>query len=182
MRSRLLAIAALALTLAAAFPGCGGPSGHGAETDPEKGSDAESLNAGLAQELTALHLYLLASRRLDAATRPLARRLHAQEQEYVDAVTKALRGLGADVEAEAEPLPVAPPAGRRALLEAALALEGEAVAYYVDSSPHLYLAAPRTLAASLAAGHAQHLVVIREALGAGLVASIPKGFDTGNAE
>jgi rubrerythrin len=180
MRSRLLAIAGLGLILVA-VGGCGGPSGHGAETDPEKGSDAAALNAGLAQELTALDLYAMASRLLDPAGRPLARRLRSQEQEYVDAITKALRGLGADVEAEAEPLQ-GPPPGRRELLERALRLEGDALAYYVESSPHLDTAAPRTLAAALAAGHAQHMVVLRQAMGEGVVASIPKGFDTAGEE
>lgn len=174
MRSRALAIAALCV---AAFAGCGGPSGHGAETDPEKGFDADALNTALGQELTALDLYVRAAPHLDPSARRLAVRLRSQEQEYVDAISKAIRGLGGDVEAEAEAEDGGPPSRGRGALRAALQIEGTALAYYVDSAPHLYSSAPRTLAAALAAGHAQHLVVLRQALGADLVGSIPHGFD-----
>jgi hypothetical protein len=180
MRSRLPAIAVLWL-LAAVLAGCGGPSGHGAETDPEKGSDAAALNTGMEQELALLGLYAHASPRLGPAELRLAQRLRAREQEYVDAITKAIRGLGGDVEAEA-PSTAPPPGGRRGLLEAALSREADAVGYYVGASPHLNLTAPRTLASALAAGHAQQLVVLRQALGAGIVGSIPKAFDTGGEE
>jgi len=53
------------------------------------------------------------------------------------------------------------------------------LAAYVDAAPHLYTSAPRTLAVSLAAGHAQHLVVLRQGLGASLSGSIPEAFDGG---
>ena len=179
MRSRAPAIAMVLVAALAA--GCG-RSGHGAETDPEKGSDAATLNSALGQELTTLALYVRGTPALNAATRPLGRRLRSQEQEYVDALTKAIRGLGGDVEAEAEELEQPRARTQKDVLNRAYEKESAALASYLDAAPRLFTSAPRTLAAALAAGHAQHLVVLRQALGANLVQAIPKGFDSGSEE
>jgi hypothetical protein len=45
--------------------------------------------------------------------------------------------------------------------------------------PHLSTSAPQALSASIAASEAQHLVALRQLLGAGLTASVPEAFDTG---
>ena len=178
MRSQAIAIVIAMGVLATLGAGCG-RSGHGAETDPEKGSDAAILNTALGQELTALDLYVQGLPRLNAATRPLGRRLRSQEQEYVDALTKAIRGLGGEVEAEAEHLEQAKPRSQADVLSAAFGLESTALASYLDAASRLFTTAPRTLAAALAAGHSQHLVVLRQAMGADVAASIPEGFDSG---
>lgn len=166
----------LATSLLAA--GCG-KSGNGAETNPEKGSDAAILNASLARELTLLDAYARGQPLLGAELRAVGRRLRAQQQEYVSALTKTLRGLGGDVEAEAEEIDPAGLRSRVALLELLYALESAALAAYVEEAPRLFTAAPRTLDASLAAGHAQHLVVLRQALGSGLADAAPEAFDGG---
>jgi hypothetical protein len=170
----LLLAAALALLAA----GCG-KSGNGAETNPEKGSDAAILNASLSRELTLLDAYTKGQPLLAGEERAVGRRLRAQQQEYVSALTKTLRGLGGDVEAEAEALDPADLRNRRALLELLYARESAALAAYLEEAPRLYTSAPRTLDASLAAGHAQHLVVLRQALGASPADSIPEAFDGG---
>lgn len=142
-----------ALWLAA---GCG-DSGHGAETDPEKGSDAAILNDALGRELTLLGVYTRGNRLLSPRQRALGRLLRAEEQEYVDAVTKAIRGLGGDTEAEAAEIDFGQVKGAPALLALATELEEAAVGFYVDEAAHLYTPAPRTLDAWLAAGHGGHL-------------------------
>lgn len=159
--------------------GCG-KSGHGADTDPEKGFDASTLNGALAQELTTVDAYRHGLGLLDGG-RPaaLARELRAQDQEYVDALTKAIRGLGGETEAEAEAPDLSHVKGRDGFLRLAYELENAAFASYLDATPRLYTSAPRSLAASLAAGHAQHLVVLRQALGAGLTEAIPDAFEDG---
>lgn len=170
----------LLVALAAILPiaGCGG-SGDGAETNPEKGSDEAILNASLARELTLLDAYTQGRVLLSGGLRAVGRRLRAQQQEYVSALTKTIRGLGGDTEAEPEELDPASLRDRTALLELLYALEGAALAAYVEAAPRLFTSAPRTLDASLAAGHAQHLVVLRQALGARLAASVPEAFDGG---
>lgn len=175
------AAAVLALFLATALvvaAGCG-DSGRGAETDPEKGSDAEILNEALARELTLFDAYARGRPFLRGSQRAVGRQLRAQEQEYVDAVTKAIRGLGGDAEAEPEELDLSGVKEEAGLLALLYELESSALAFYVDAAPRLYTSAPRTLDASLAAGHAQHLVVLRQGLGLGRAASVPEGFDGG---
>lgn len=163
------------LTLAS---GCG-DSGRGAETDPEKGSDAEILNEALTHELTLFDAYTRGRTLLRRSQHAVRRQLRAQEQEYVDALTKAIRGLGGDAEAEPEELDFTEVEGRDGLLTLLYELESAALAFYVDAAPRLYTSAPRTLDASLAAGHAQHLVVLRQGLGLGAAESVPEGFDGG---
>lgn len=168
-------LAALALL---GMAGCG-PSGEGAKTDPEKGSDAELLNAALGQELGMLEAYTEAMPALSPRPRAVARRFRAHEQEYVDAITKALRGLGGEVEAEAAA--ATPPAGERQadLLARLYRREGALLTSHLDAVPLLYTAAPRTLAASLAAAHAAHRVVLRRLLGVPSAALAPEAFDSG---
>jgi Ferritin-like domain len=175
------AAASLALALVAiqiALSGCG-DSGHGAETDPEKGSDVEFLNGELSRELTILDVYRHGAPLLRGSQRVVGRRLLAQEQEYVDALTKTIRGLGGDTEAEVEELDFTGVRDQAAFLRLAYELESAALASYVDAATRLYNAAPRTLDTSLATGHAQHLVVLRQALGLPPAASIPEAFDGG---
>lgn len=155
------AAAFLASTLAASLivAGCGG-SGHGAETDPEKGSDAAILNEALARELTLLDAYTRGQPLLRGERRADGRLLRAQEQEYVDALTKAIRGLGGDTEATAEELDPAGLGGRAAFLALLVELETAARDFYVDQAAQLYTPAPRTLDAWLAAGHGGHLAML----------------------
>jgi hypothetical protein len=169
MRSRHIAI--VALCFLALSSGCG-RRGHGAETDPEKGYDAATLNSTLSKELTIFGLYVQGLPRLRGPAMALGRRLRAQEQEYIDALTKAIRGLGGDVEAEAEPLSRRATRSQVLVLRNAIELEEGAVGTYMEASPRLNTDAPRTLATALAAGHAQHLVVLRQALGAPFPAAL----------
>lgn len=171
----------LALAFAAALAvtsGCG-KGGHGAETDPEKGSDAEILNTALSHELTTLDAYTHGQALLRGSQRAVGRQLRAQEQEYVDALTKAIRGLGGETEAEPEELDLSRVKSQASFLDLAYELESAALASYVDSAPRLFTAAPRTLDVSLAAGHAQHLVLLRQALGTAPASSVPEAFDGG---
>jgi ferritin-like protein len=171
-------LALVTATIAVIAGGCGG-SGHGAETDPEKGSDAAILNEALSRELTLVDAYTRGRPLLRGSQRSVGRQLRAQEHEYVDGLTKAIRGLGGDTEAEAEEVDFTAVKGQEALLSLLYELESAALSYCVDSAAQLYTAAPRTLDASLVAGHAQHLVVLRQGLGASPVESIPEGFDGG---
>jgi len=175
---RAVAVLWLAVALATVVVGCG-KSGHGADTDPEKGFDAAALNAVLARELTAVEAYAQGLKALPPGLRPLGRRLRAQDQEYVDALTKAIRGVGGETDAEAAELDLSTAATRDGFLRLAYELESAALATGLEGAPRLYTPAPRTLATSLVAGHARHLVVLRQALGADLAGAIPEAFEDG---
>jgi rubrerythrin len=172
------AVSLLLAFLALAALGCG-KSGQGAETDPEKGSDAELLNAALAHELTALDAYTQGLPLLQRPLRAVGRQFRAHEQEYANAIVKAIRGLGGEMEAEAADLDFTEVKTEADFLVLAYELEGAALTAYLDAAPQLFTSAPRTLVASLAAGHAQHLVVLRQGLGADLAEAAPEAFDSG---
>jgi hypothetical protein len=105
--------------------------------------------------------------------------LRAQEQEFVSGIAKAIRGLGGEATATATELDLAELHNQGDVLTMAYELESAALAYDIESAPRLNSAAPRTLAASLAAGHSQHLVVLRQGLGEPVAESFPKAFDGG---
>jgi hypothetical protein len=174
MGRAILALLLIALLAA----GCGKP-GHGAETDSEKGSDADILNAALGQEMTALEAYTDGMPRIGPRFAPAARRLRAQEQEYVSAIAKAIRGLGGEATATASEIELGELHNQRDALTLAYELESAALAADVEAAPRLFSDAPQTLAASLAAGHSQHLVVLRQGLGVPVADAFPKAFDGG---
>jgi Ferritin-like domain len=169
----------LALTLALGAAGCGKP-GHGARTDSEKAADNEILNEILAEELTLVEAYGPSLALSRGRTRSLALQLRGQDQAHVDALTKAIRGVGGETDAEATPLEGRRPQDEVEALTLAYEAENAALDQALASVSHLQTTAPRSLAAALAASHAQHLVALRQALGAGLAASVPGPFEVGD--
>jgi hypothetical protein len=172
--------AAIFFVLVAAFGagGCGA-SGHGAETDSDKAADVEVLNAILAQELTTVEAYERSLALLRARALTVARQLLGQDQAHLDALTKAIRGVGGETDVEASELEDPGPRTQAEALTFAYEEENAALAEALDSTPHLQTAAPRALAAALAASHAQHVVLLRQLLGTGLAGSVPKPFENG---
>jgi len=160
--------------------GCGG-GGTEAVTDEEKATDVEFLNHALAQELTLVETYERALPPLQGRTLALAQQLRGQSQAHVSALTKSVRGLDGEVDAEPTPPDSAAPADRAAALTLVYEGENAALSVVMEAAPHMETAAPRTLAAALAASHAQHLTVLRQALGADLAASVPEPFESGEA-
>lgn len=177
-RAVVFLVAVLAV-LAMAANGCGRP-GHGAETDSEKAADVEVLNAILAQELTTVAAYEEALRRLRSPMLAIARGFRGQDQVHVDALTKAIRGLGGETDAEASELEPPGPRDQAEALVLAYEEENAALSEAQSGVAHLQFTAPRTLAAALAASHAQHLAILRQGLGAGLAASVPNAFESGD--
>lgn len=158
--------------------GCGRP-GQGAKTDADKASDVEYLNTFLARELTVLEAYEQVLPLLEGRALEVARQFHGQGQAHLDAITKAVRGIGGETDAEGDELePPLPKTEEEALL---LLYEAEngALKQTLDAVPHMLTTAPSTLAAALAGSHAQHVAVFRQLLGAGLAASVPEPFENG---
>jgi rubrerythrin len=179
----LLVVAAL--TAVALLAGCGDDGsdsggGGGGDVAAEKAADAEILNVAISQELTlveAFDLGLPLLRRAEA--RELFRQFVAQEREHIDGFTKAMRGLGGEVDAEPEEIDLSEVKSERDYLLFAYDLIGLQLTHFLDDVTHLQTRAPQSFAASIAASQAQHLVVLRQLLGAGLAESVPEAFDTG---
>ncbi len=151
-----------------------------AAADSEKAADAEVINDLLARELTAVEAYTQGMALLRGPSLALARRLRGQDQAYIDALTKSIRGLGGKTDAEAGELEPPGPRSRAEALSLAYEEENAALAGALDAAPRLQTSAARALAAALSAGHAQHLVLLRQALGSGPMASVPEPFEPGD--
>ncbi|HXV04555.1 MAG TPA: ferritin-like domain-containing protein [Solirubrobacterales bacterium] len=176
------AVAVVCLPLAAlVLGGCGGSSGAAPAGPAEKAADAEALNSALAAELTAIDAYRRGLPLLSGQARAAGRRFLAQDEEDVDAVTRALRGLGAAAEAEAEKPDFSGVRSGADFLRLAYELEGAALGDWLGTVPRLSSPVPRGLAAALAAAHAQRRVALRQALGAGPPEAVPEAFDRGDS-
>lgn len=139
----------------------------------------EILNALLVRELTLVDAYAREMAPLRGRMRAVAAGFRGQGQAHADAVTKSIRGLEGETDAEAEEMETPRPKDREEALTLLYEEENAALAQALEAAPGLETAAPRTLAAALAASHAQHLVVLRQGLGEGLLRSVPAPFESG---
>jgi hypothetical protein len=176
---RALLVFAASLTAAATIAACGGSSGATTTAVPDKAADVEILNNVLTREMAAIGAYEAALPKLHGADLVNARRFRAQEQEHVDAVVKALRGLGGKAEPEAEEIESASLDSRGAALDFLYAVESVSIGSDLRAISNLSASWPRSLLGSIAANQAQHLVLLRQALGADAAESIPRAFEDG---
>lgn len=167
------------LTLAAALiAGCG-EKGNPAAHD-EKAHDIEILNVAIGQEMTLVDVYRRGGAYLeDPELRAVLRTYVAQELEHIDGWTKAMRGLGGQVEAEGEELDYSDLKTPHDYLVLAYEETSFQLTHFLEDVTQLSTPAPQSFAASIAANEAQHLVVLRQALGANLLEAVPDAFDTG---
>ncbi len=173
------AVVFLVAVMAILASGCGKP-GHGAETDSEKAADVKVLNAILAQELTTVAAYEQVLPHLRGPMLVVAARFREQDQVHVDALTKGIRGMGGETDAEAGELEPPGPRNQAEALTLAYEEENAALSEAQSGVAHLVFTAPRALASALAASHAQHLAILRQGLGAGLAGAVPKAFESGD--
>jgi predicted small lipoprotein YifL len=173
--------AAVFLILAATLAVCGcGRKGHGAQTDSEKAADVAILNDSLAGELTAVAAFERALPLLRGGMLVVAREFRGQDQAHVDALTKAIRGLGGEAEAEAAELEAPGPRDEAEALVLAYEAENTALAEDLAAPPRLQTSAPRAVTAAIGANHAQHLVVLRQGLGVPLRDVVPQPYESGD--
>jgi hypothetical protein len=182
-RRHLARCAVATLVAAALLAGCGDEGdagGGGGDVAAEKAADAEILNVAISQELTLVEAFDMG---LPMLRRPqsseLFRRFIAQEREHIDGFTKAMRGLGGEVDAEPEEIDLSDVKGERDYLLFAYDLIGLQLTHFLDDVTHLHNRAPQSFAAAIAASQAQHLDVLRRLLGADLAEMAPEAFDTG---
>jgi hypothetical protein len=178
---RALVATLLPLALVFPFAGCGGGGDATASAVPDKAADAEVLNRLLGRELAAIQAYERVLPRLHGVDLAMARRFHAQEQEHVDAIVKALRGLGAKAEPEEEEIESEGLGTRADQLGFLYELESHSIDNDLRAISDLIAPWPRSLLGSIAANQGQHLVLLRRALGAPPLATVPEAFENGTA-
>jgi rubrerythrin len=175
---RALILALVCVALAATLAACGGGGGTTTAV-PDKAADVETLNNVLTREMAAIGAYEASLPELRGADLATARRFRAQEQEHVDAIVKALRGLGGKAEPEEEEIESAGLESRGEVLDFLYAVESVSIAGDLRAISNLTAPWPRSLLGSIAANQAQHLVLLRQALSAGPAESIPGAFEDG---
>jgi rubrerythrin len=171
----------VALFVASTLGGCGDGGGPGSTlAADEKAHDVEIINVAITQDLTLTDVYRHGGALLkDPELRAVLRQYVAQEQEHIDGWTKAMRGLGGQVEAEAEEIDYSEVKTPRDYLLLAYEETSLQLTHFLEDVTQLSTPAPQSFAASIAANEAQHLVVLRQALGADLLEAVPDAFDTG---
>jgi hypothetical protein len=181
-----------ALILISLLAGCGGSSSSGptssaSVTDAaptssaEESADAELLNHVLGRQEAAIVAYGGVIPKLDPRHAHLAAYFRAQEQEHVDAVLKAMRGLNADAEPSEETIEVGDLKSERERLEFLYEVESATIDEELSAISSLEASWPRSLLSSTVANQGQHLTLLRQTLGAGPLASVPVPFENGTA-
>lgn len=173
---RALLAAALAGLLAAALSACGG-SGSSTTTDKER--DVKVLNEILGRQLAVVSAYGQVLPKLHGADLAAAQQFRAQEQEHVDATTKTLRGIGGESDPPAEKIEASNLKSRADSLEFLYEMESATIDAELNAVSRLTIDWPRPLIASMAANQSQRLVLLRRALGAPPLETIPSAFETG---
>jgi len=173
---RALALAAVAAGLAGSLVACGGGDG-GSTVDPE--ADAAVLNEILGRQQAAVAAYGEALPALRGADLAMARRFRVQEQEHVDATTKTLRGLEEPADPAAETIDAGDLETGSNALDFLYRLESATIDAELNAVSRLTVGWTRPLIAAMAANQAQRLVLIRRALGAAPLETIPEAFETG---
>jgi Ferritin-like domain len=175
---RALALAAVVAGLAAGVGACGsGDGGDGSTVDPA--ADAAVLNEILGRQLAAVAAYGDALPALRGAGLAMARRFRVQEQEHVDATTKTLRGLEEPSDPVEETIEHGDLATPRDALDFLYRLESATIDAELNAVSRLTVGWTRPLIASMAANQAGRLVLIRRALGASPLETVPEAFETG---
>jgi rubrerythrin len=176
---RALSALALVLVSSLALAACGGSGPATTTAAPDNAGDAEILNNVLARELAAVRAYERTLPLLRGPALAAAREFRGAEQEHVDAVVKALRGLGEAAEPSPEEIESEGLRTEADALDFLYEVESVSVAQALRAISHLTAPWPRALLGSIAANQAQHLVVLRQALGADAAESIPEAFEDG---
>jgi hypothetical protein len=191
-RTKWGAAIVLAAISALALAGCGGgsssaPTSAASVTDAsptpsaEQAADAEILNHVLGRQEAASAAY---SKVISALSPALGRRaliFRRQEQEHIDAVLKAMRGLKVAAEPGEEEIVIPELKDERERLEFLYQVESATIDEELGAISSLEAAWPRSLLASTVADQAQHLTLLRQTLGAGPLASVPGPFENGTA-
>jgi hypothetical protein len=170
--------------------GCGGGGGStGASatdvTTPTPSSDEAAdgaiLNTVLTRQQAAVKALAAVTHELSPHLARMADYFRAQEQEHVDAVVKALRGLKSPAEPVVEEIELPGATSDREWLVFLYEVESQSIDAELGAVSALESSWPRSLLASTVADQAQHLTLLRQALGEGPLRSVPVPFENGTA-
>jgi hypothetical protein len=145
----------------------------------EESADAAILDQDLGRQEAAVEAFRHDGPGLPPRLARMAAYFRAQEQEHVDAVLKALRGLKCPAEPVVEPIDRSGLESVRDRLVFLYEVESATIDEELSAISELEASWPRSLLASTIASQAQHLTLLRQALGEGPLASAPAPFEDG---
>lgn len=167
-------------------PAAGGPASEGTATEVstptpshERSADAALLDKVLSRQEATVEAFAAVGPALPPALAHMVAYFRAQEQEHVDSVLKALRGLKGPAAPTSEPIDAGDLKDTRERLLFLYEVEGATIDEELSAISKLEASWPRSLLASTVADQAQHLTLLRRALGAGPLRSIPAPFENG---
>jgi hypothetical protein len=185
-RRGLAAALAIAVILAA-LAGCGGggtsstTAATAVSAAPENSADAALLDKVLGRQEAAAAAYSKVTPDLSPHLSHVAFYFRRQEEEHIDSVLKALRGLDSPAEPTPETIEPGELRNDRERLLFLYEVESATIDEELSAISKLEASWPRSLLASTVANQAQHLTVLRQALGAGPLNSVPVPFENGTA-
>jgi rubrerythrin len=158
---------------------CGSDDTATAPGDDERDKvDVEILNGALDLELMAVAAYKAGAAKLRGSVLQIAKGFLEQEQDHADALGKAIRDAGGTPNKAKSSYDFPRFVSQDAVLTFAVKLENTAVAAYIDALPKLTKGDLRATAASILTTEAEHISVLRDALG---LPPVPAAFVTGEA-
>lgn len=182
--SIVLACLLLALGLGACGGGEEGDSSEVVDTaalerEAEREADVEILNQVLNRQRAAVAAFDRTIPRMKGRDKALALRLRTQEEEHTLAILEALRALDGREVVELETIESAPLRSEAERLTFLYEIESATIEDELSAISGLGSASARSLLASTVANQAQHLVLLRRALGAKPAEWVPAPFEDG---
>jgi hypothetical protein len=185
MRRNFLVVLLL-LALALALGSCGG-SEESTETvdtaalerEAEREADVETLNQILSRQRSAIAAFDRTIASMRGRPRSLALRLRTQEEEHTVAILEALRALDGSEIVEPETIDSGPLRSEAERLIFLYEIEAATIEDELGAIARLDSASARSLLAATVANQAQHLVLLRRALGAKPAEWVPTPFEDG---
>lgn len=146
--------------------------------DESDQADVEILNGALDLELMAIAAYKAGAGRLRGGMLDIAKKFLEHEQEHADALAGAIEEAGGTANRAKSSYDFPELRSERDVLRFAVDLENTAIAAYIDALPKLSQGDLRATAAGIITNEAEHLAVLRDALGQN---PVPAAFVTGKA-
>lgn len=177
----------LVLMLAALAPAACGGGAESTETvdtaalerEAEREADVATLNRILGRQRAAIDAVDRTLASMRGRNRVLALRLRTQEEEHTVAILEALRALDGVEEVEPETIETVPLRSEAERLAFLYEIESATIEDELAAIASLDSASARTVLASTVANQAQHLVLLRRALGAEPGEWVPAAFESG---
>jgi hypothetical protein len=177
--SSTAATSAKAPDAAARSEDAGTESGAEAAPAAAKSADADRLNAILGRQQAVVAAYGPVIKALPTRLAKTATYFRTQEEEHVDGVQKAMWGLSIRPDPDEETIDAGDPQTTRERLEFLYAMESATIEKELGVIAKLEAAWARALLAATVGNQADHLQVLRRALGAHGLGALPEPFENG---